>query len=168
MEEEVNFWYHMRQIDQCLEPLETPEGPKKCPTRWLITGLLGEGRRHTVSGPSEKEPDRPPLGPFALPKVHQPPQFFDLRPQLLWCIGRFAAAFAAVFIRVRDFPGDSAGSYSAAARLRRPSESAFADTPWILRQKTPRSTLRPPMVQANPSATQQVLLLIDSSAAALL
>ncbi|CAG0882610.1 unnamed protein product [Cyprideis torosa] len=31
--------------------------------------LLGEGRRHTVSDPSKKDPDRPPCGPLALPKV---------------------------------------------------------------------------------------------------
>ncbi|CAG0882383.1 unnamed protein product [Cyprideis torosa] len=51
----------------------------------------GLGRRHTVSDPSkEKDPDRPPLGPFALPKVHPATsyitgivEFFDLRLQLL-------------------------------------------------------------------------------------
>ncbi|CAG0895996.1 unnamed protein product [Cyprideis torosa] len=33
--------------------------------------LLGERRR--LSDPSKKDPDRPPYGSFALPKVHQPP-----------------------------------------------------------------------------------------------
>ncbi|CAG0885420.1 unnamed protein product, partial [Cyprideis torosa] len=35
-------------------------------TAFIDTGILGEGRRHTVSDPSKKDPDRPPFGPFAL------------------------------------------------------------------------------------------------------
>ena len=62
---------------------------------FTVTGYWVKGGDTQSLILSKKDPDRPPQGPFPLPKVHQPPSCItgiaasiDLRPQLLWCIGQ--------------------------------------------------------------------------------